>query len=287
MRGDDGDPVVLKNAPLLDDGTPMPTRYWLIGPDEVRRVSQLEASGGVRAAEAAIDAALIDDAHHRYAAERDAFGARRPCRPAAQSAGSAAREPASSASTPTTHGTSRAVTTRSAAGSASSSSVRRSFASRSANRRRRSRRERGRSGRHTVDDGTTVGRGQPHGDRVRTHRPAIARPAHQRARPRRRRVRRRGSEPSRADRHRHRDVQRAAGDHAGPPRSRQGRTFPNDSSCPAKLPRRSSERSPPRPRATGPTTPDSRSTTSTPSSPRAASSLTVMRRLHLDQVTIA
>ncbi len=37
-------------------------------------------------------------------------------------AGSAAREPASSASTPTTHGTSRAVTTRSAAGSASSSS---------------------------------------------------------------------------------------------------------------------------------------------------------------------
>ena len=73
VRGDDGDPVVLRNAPLLDDGTPMPTRYWLIGPDEVRRVSQLEASGGVRAAEAAIDAALIDDAHRRYAAERDAL----------------------------------------------------------------------------------------------------------------------------------------------------------------------------------------------------------------------
>ena len=73
VRGDDGDPVVLRNAPLLDDGTPMPTRYWLIGPDEVLRVSQLEATGGVRAAEAAIDATLIDDAHRRYAAERDAL----------------------------------------------------------------------------------------------------------------------------------------------------------------------------------------------------------------------
>ena len=87
VRGDDGDPVVLRNAPLLDDGTPMPTRYWLIGPDEVRRVSQLEASGGVRAAEAAIDPALIDDAHRRYAAERDALRARRPCRPAAERRG--------------------------------------------------------------------------------------------------------------------------------------------------------------------------------------------------------
>ncbi|HEX4982256.1 MAG TPA: DUF501 domain-containing protein [Ilumatobacteraceae bacterium] len=73
VRGNDGDPVVVRNGPLFDDGTPMPTRYWLVGPDEVRRVSQLEAAGGVRAAEAAIDAALIDDAHRRYAAERDAL----------------------------------------------------------------------------------------------------------------------------------------------------------------------------------------------------------------------
>ena len=73
VRGNDGDPVVVRNGPLFDDGTPMPTRYWLVGPDEVRRVSQLEAAGGVRAAEAAIDAALIGDAHLRYAAERDAL----------------------------------------------------------------------------------------------------------------------------------------------------------------------------------------------------------------------
>ena len=32
VRDDVGDPVVIRNAPLLDDGTPMPTRYWLVGP---------------------------------------------------------------------------------------------------------------------------------------------------------------------------------------------------------------------------------------------------------------
>ena len=55
VRDEHGDPVVLRNAPLLDDGTPMPTRYWLIGPSEIRRVGQLEADGGVNAAEAEID----------------------------------------------------------------------------------------------------------------------------------------------------------------------------------------------------------------------------------------
>jgi hypothetical protein len=72
VRGDDGDPVVLRNAPLLDDGTPMPTRYWLVGVVATRAVGRLEAAGGVRAAEAAVDAAEVADAHRRYAAERDA-----------------------------------------------------------------------------------------------------------------------------------------------------------------------------------------------------------------------
>src|SRR5690606_12721848 len=67
-----GDPVVLRNAPLLDDGTPMPTRYWLVGTEEVRRISRLEAAGGVAAAEAAVDPAELAAAHARYAAERDA-----------------------------------------------------------------------------------------------------------------------------------------------------------------------------------------------------------------------
>ncbi|MFT3853211.1 MAG: DUF501 domain-containing protein [Ilumatobacteraceae bacterium] len=72
VRDGDGGPVVLRNAPLLDDGTPMPTRYWLVGRAAVVAISRLEAAGGVRAAEAAIDTELVADAHRRYAAERDA-----------------------------------------------------------------------------------------------------------------------------------------------------------------------------------------------------------------------
>lgn len=72
VRSDDGDPVVIRNAPLLDDGTPMPTRYWLVGRRENIAVSRLEADGGVRAAESAIDPVAIRAAHDRYAAERDA-----------------------------------------------------------------------------------------------------------------------------------------------------------------------------------------------------------------------
>ena len=72
VRDGAGDPVVLRNAPLLDDGTPMPTRYWLIGAAQRKAVDRLESAGGVRAAEAAIDPALVADAHRRYAAERDA-----------------------------------------------------------------------------------------------------------------------------------------------------------------------------------------------------------------------
>ena len=72
VRRDDGGPVVIRNAPLLADGTPMPTRYWLVDEDLRRAVSTLEAAGGVRAAEAAVDPAEVAAAHARYAAERDA-----------------------------------------------------------------------------------------------------------------------------------------------------------------------------------------------------------------------
>jgi hypothetical protein len=72
VRRDDGRPVVIRNAPLLGDGTPMPTRYWLVDDDLRRAVSTLEANGGVRAAEAAIDPERVTAAHARYAAERDA-----------------------------------------------------------------------------------------------------------------------------------------------------------------------------------------------------------------------
>ncbi len=72
MRDADGGPVVLRNTPLLDDGTPMPTRYWLVGAAERVAVGRLEAAGGVNAAEAAVDPAALVAAHTRYAAERDA-----------------------------------------------------------------------------------------------------------------------------------------------------------------------------------------------------------------------
>ena len=72
VRRADGTPVVIRNEPLLDDGTPMPTRYWLVGHDERIAVSRLEAAGGVARAAAAVDAAQLADAHATYAGERDA-----------------------------------------------------------------------------------------------------------------------------------------------------------------------------------------------------------------------
>jgi uncharacterized protein len=72
VRDAAGEPVVIRNSPLLDDGTPMPTRFWLVDPVLGPRVSQVESAGGVRAAEAAVDADELQAAHDRYAAERDA-----------------------------------------------------------------------------------------------------------------------------------------------------------------------------------------------------------------------
>ena len=71
-RAADGAPTVIRNAPLLDDGTPMPTRYWLVDRDLVRRVSRVEADRGVGAAEAAVDPQRLRRVHATYAAERDA-----------------------------------------------------------------------------------------------------------------------------------------------------------------------------------------------------------------------
>jgi len=71
-RRPDGRPTVIRNDPFLDDGTPMPTRYWLIDPELLRRIGTLEAEGGVRRAEADVDEDELAEAHVRYAAERDA-----------------------------------------------------------------------------------------------------------------------------------------------------------------------------------------------------------------------
>jgi hypothetical protein len=72
VRDHRGEPLVIRNSPLLDDGTPMPTRYWLVGTEPCAAVSRLESAGGVREASAAIPPAEVEEAHRRYAAERDA-----------------------------------------------------------------------------------------------------------------------------------------------------------------------------------------------------------------------
>jgi hypothetical protein len=73
VRGPDGAPMVIENEPFLRDGTPMPTRYWLVDPELRARVGRLEASGGVREAERHVDGASLAQCHRRYAAERDAL----------------------------------------------------------------------------------------------------------------------------------------------------------------------------------------------------------------------
>jgi hypothetical protein len=72
LRDDAGSPVVVRNEPLTGDGTPMPTRYWLVDRGLVAAVSRLESDGGVREAERSVDAAALAAAHRAYAAERDA-----------------------------------------------------------------------------------------------------------------------------------------------------------------------------------------------------------------------
>jgi hypothetical protein len=72
VRHPDGSPLVIRNAPLLADGTPMPTRYWLVGEPERTWVGRLEGGGGVDRAEAEVDPVALGEAHARYAAERDA-----------------------------------------------------------------------------------------------------------------------------------------------------------------------------------------------------------------------
>lgn len=73
VRTTAGDPLVLRNAPFLFDGTPMPTLYWLVGGSLYRAISRIEATGGIRAAQACTEASAVEGVHARYAAERDAL----------------------------------------------------------------------------------------------------------------------------------------------------------------------------------------------------------------------
>jgi len=76
-RCDLGLPVVAEVPPVLDSGEPFPTRYWLSCPLAHRRIARIEARGGVREAQVQIKgdpklANAVEEAHARYARERDA-----------------------------------------------------------------------------------------------------------------------------------------------------------------------------------------------------------------------
>ena len=73
-----GLPVVTRVPPILDDGTPFPTTYWLSCPLATRRVGRIESAGGVQAMERHAAGneefgAALDAAHRRYERERDAL----------------------------------------------------------------------------------------------------------------------------------------------------------------------------------------------------------------------
>lgn len=73
VRRPDRTPVVIRNAPALDDGTPMPTMYWLVDPSLVLQVARLESGGAVRRFEREVDPVELAAAHDEYAAQRDAL----------------------------------------------------------------------------------------------------------------------------------------------------------------------------------------------------------------------
>ncbi|MCP4435709.1 MAG: DUF501 domain-containing protein [Actinomycetia bacterium] len=72
VRNDQGMPVVIRNHPLLDDGTPMPTRFYLVDRELNRRIGTIEAEGGVRRSEAEVGLEAIARTHDLYRVERDA-----------------------------------------------------------------------------------------------------------------------------------------------------------------------------------------------------------------------
>lgn len=71
VRHDDGTPRVIRNAPVLSTGRPMPTLYWLVSAHDRLVVSRLESTGAVSESEAAVDAAELRAAHEAYRAERE------------------------------------------------------------------------------------------------------------------------------------------------------------------------------------------------------------------------
>lgn len=71
VKDQNGNPQVIQNAPFFDDGTPMPTLYWLVDIELCKQVSKVESNGGVKQAEDAIGMDVIEQIHIRYADQRE------------------------------------------------------------------------------------------------------------------------------------------------------------------------------------------------------------------------
>ena len=69
---------MIQNAPFLDDGTPLPTMYWLVDPDLSRAVARLEADGGVRTVQDAMDHYKRTMVHDLARASSNALGGAAP-----------------------------------------------------------------------------------------------------------------------------------------------------------------------------------------------------------------
>lgn len=73
-----GLPVVIRVPPLLEDGTPFPTLYWLTCPLARARIGRLEGGGGVKRMDNKADSdpgfgEALERANADYARERDAL----------------------------------------------------------------------------------------------------------------------------------------------------------------------------------------------------------------------
>ena len=271
---------------MLDDGTPMPTRYWLVGPDGVRRVRQLEATGGVAPP-------------------------RRRSTPRSSPPPTAGTRPSATRWFPTTtpardrgrgrrHANRRQVPAR----PLGLASRRRRRPGRPLDRRAARAASRGAHHARRVGDGDAVhertstgpagtlwttdpvGRRQPHGDRVRRRPTPITRPAHQRPGRRRRPVRRRRARAPRLIDIAAVLVRRARRSHAGPTRAGS-----DDVAAAVALDRAAAEEifrlvatESARERAHNPGLPSEHVDTIVAT---CCIVLSVMRRFHLDQVTIA
>lgn len=71
VRGELGQPLVIENAPFFFDGTPMPTRFWLVDRDLISKVSKIESVGGITKVQEEIDLLVIQSIHERHKSQRD------------------------------------------------------------------------------------------------------------------------------------------------------------------------------------------------------------------------